>query len=158
MADGDDRVYDGGRFEAAFYRFRDALQDLLTIQPEDRVLDQYLAFRDAVFELLKSEAFRNELQMALRTFTTNSDFGYARNEQIVNILRLELEATARGAEVVRSLSTPEQKQSGLRRLLGRASTVNGSIKEVLEEVLRRYPLLRGGLIVFGELLDLFKGK
>ena len=43
-------------------------------------------------------------------------------------------------------------------IVGRASTDTGSVQDILEEILKRYPSLKGGLTVLRELFDLFKGE
>lgn len=144
-------------FEDAFFNFINSQERMLANKFGDRPLDQYIEFRDQVLTLLKSDNFRDELRRALRELTSNSDRGFERNEQIVNLLRLELEATARAADIVLAMERSKKRKSWLHKMFGRASTVNGSVKDVFDKILDGYPLLKGGIIVFGELLDIFKG-
>jgi len=48
------------RMENAWLKFVRNLRDVLVVQSDDRPLDQYLAFRDQVLELVESQDFLAE--------------------------------------------------------------------------------------------------
>jgi hypothetical protein len=144
--------------EVAWLDFVNNLSDLLAIQPDDRPLDQYLRFRDEVLALVKSDEFLQELKVnwpsgAGATVQPVPD----KSAIIANLVVLELDSSARAIEVAKTLpATDPERKEWFRKLLGRGSTVTGSVKDILEHVLSNHPLLKGGLTVFRELLDLFK--
>jgi hypothetical protein len=143
--------------EGAWLNFVHSLSDLLVIQPDDRPLDQYLRFRDEVLALVKSTDFLQDLKKSWPVEATTAK--PAIPLQIANLVLLELESSAKAAEVAKTLqATDAERKTWFRTLLGRGSTVTGSVADILEKVLSDYPLVKGGLIVFRELLDLFKGE
>jgi DNA-binding beta-propeller fold protein YncE len=75
-----------------------------------------------------------------------------------NLAILELESSAREMEIAKLLpaSESEQRKGWFRNALSRGSTVTRSVKDILEDFIKKYPLLKGGFTVFRELLDLFK--
>jgi hypothetical protein len=150
------------RIENAWLRFVRNLRDVLVVQSDDRPLDQYLTFRDETLALVESAEFLAELRAAWFDATGgDSPKAYppqAAQRKIVNLVILELESSAREAEIAKQLFTnePEQREASLRKAVGRGSTVTGSVKDIFEDFMKKNPLLKGGITVFRELLDLFK--
>lgn len=136
--------------QAAWITFAAAVQSLLSPQPDDRPLDQYLAFRDRVMALVQSDAFVNGLALPLRP---EAD---APLRLVDEALLAELQAFSRAAEVARTTEpTAPERKGWLRRLLGRAGTVAGSVKDLIENL---PPIVKGGITLLKELVDLFKGE
>jgi hypothetical protein len=136
---------------AAWLAFADSVAALLVPQPDDRPLDQYLVFRDHVLEMARSDAFLDALNAAWPVYTdgkVNVDIGTA--------LVLELSSFPRAVEVANKAATSDtEKQSWLRKLLGKASTVAGSVDDILETL----PKWAKAIIkLFREVVDLFHGK
>ena len=136
--------------QAAWISFAESVQSLLSPQPDDRPLDQYLAFRDRVMALVQSDAFVNGLAFPARPDADSS------LRLVDDALLAELQAFSRAAEVARTIEpTGPDRKEWLRRLLGRAGTVSGSVKDLLENL---PPMAKSGITLFKELVDLFKGR
>ena len=135
--------------QAAWITFVAALRSLVSPQPDDRPLDQYLALRDRVIALIESEAFVNGLAFPARA-APDADLG-----QADEALLMELTSFARSVEVALVVQEDEaERQKSVRRELGRAGTVVGSLKDLLGNL---PPLVKSGLTLVKELVDLFKG-
>jgi hypothetical protein len=150
---------DPTKFANAWKSFVEALEKLLRLPNEDRPLDQFYHFRDEVLTLVKSGDFGQELQKSLTDLTraaSNDPDQAKQTTRIVEVLLLELEASARAAEITLHAQDRDGKRSWVRRMLGRGSVATGSVKDILDDLLKQYPLLKGGLTLFGELLDIFK--
>jgi hypothetical protein len=142
---------DGERtpIQVAWINFAKSAQILFVPQIDDRPLDQYLSFRDAVFALVQSEKFLTEL---------NSAWVAPANQplpEIRNALLVELQAFPLAVEVAQKTGSDEEKKSWWTKMLGRASTATGSVKELLENL---PPNAKNVLTLFKELIDLFKGR
>lgn len=150
------------RIENAWLRFVRNVRDILVFQADDRPLDQYLAFRDEALALVESNEFLAELNNiwtdATAPGSTQLTPEQVSQRRVVNLAILELESSAREMEIAKLLPAiePEQRKGWFRKALGRGSTVTGSVKDILEDFIKKYPLLKGGFTVFRELLDLFK--
>lgn len=70
---------------------------------------------------------------------------------IRNILIIELQIFPRSVEVAKATEKPDEAKKGWKRMLGRASTIAGSVKDILGD----NPYVKGGLTLLGELLELF---
>jgi hypothetical protein len=139
--------------QIAWINFVKSVQALLVPQADDRPLDQYLSFRDAVVAFVQNERFLTELNTAWTP--QSNDTGLIGLEEIRNVLLLELQAFPLAVEVAKATEKPEEPKSRWRKMLGGASTVSGSVKDLPE----RLPwYARCGLTAFNELIDLFKGK
>ena len=134
--------------QAAWMTFAEAVQSLLGPQADDRPLDQYLAFRDRVMALVKSDAFVNGLVFPVRPDADPS------LQLVDDALLAELRAFARAAEVARAEEDTPAWKRWVNRLLGRAGTVSGSVKDLLEDL---PSIVKSGLTLFKEMIDLFKG-
>ncbi|HQY57231.1 MAG: hypothetical protein KA240_01640 [Nitrospira sp.] len=135
--------------QIAWINFVKSVTLLLVPQTDDRPLDQYLPFRDAVLNLVQSEKFLMEFNKGWTPPGESSE-----QAEIKQVFLLELEAFPRAVEVVQATTGPEESKASLKHWLGRASTVCGSAKD-LKEDLPWYA--KGGLTAFKELLDVFKG-
>jgi hypothetical protein len=150
------------RVENAWLGFVRSHRDGLVFDADDRPLDQYLALRDEVLALVESGEFLADLRAAWTEATvpevTSPTPAQITQRRIVNLAILELESSAREAEIAKQLasSEPEQRKGWLRKMLDRGSIVTGSVKDIFEDFMKKYPLLKGGLTAFRELLDLFK--
>lgn len=134
--------------QTAWLKFAMSVQSLLVPQVDDRPLDQYLAIRDAVLVLVQSNQFLAELNKGWSETLSATP-------EIKTALLLELEAFPRAVEVAQTIAKPEETKGWWRNMLGRASTVSGSVKDIVENL---PPYARHGLVLFKELIDLFKGK
>ena len=136
--------------QGAWIKFTDSTRLLLTPQSDDRPLDQFLQLRDSVFTLVQGPAFLTDLQSVWPAFTDQP------RKEVGDLLLMELEAFPRALEVANATATAESdKKKWFNRLLGRASTVTGSVGDILDNL---PPLAKGGIKLFTELLDLFKGS
>lgn len=137
-----------GRIRIAWLDFTKACKLLLIPQIDDRPLDQYLQFRDSVMELVTSEEFLLYLE---NNWFNNNQENY--DEKVRNTLLLELKAFAPAVEVATTTAAAHEKKPWWRSLLGRASTTVESIKDIVDD---SKTLLKGGLTLLKELLDIFK--
>jgi hypothetical protein len=68
---------------------------------------------------------------------------------------LELEAFPRAAEIAQTTAKPEEAKGWWRRVLGRASTTVGSVKDLSENL---PPYAKSALTLFKELIEIFRAK
>jgi hypothetical protein len=134
--------------QPAWLAFVKSVQILLVPQVDDRPLDQYLAFRDKVLELAQSEQFLANLNKRWGGFRDNP------KKEIGDALILELEAFPRAIEIAKAIEKPEDSKKWWKKLLGHASTVTGSMKDLLDAL---PPEAKMALTLLKELFDLFKG-
>jgi hypothetical protein len=151
--------------ENVWRKFVETMAHVLVMQPDDRPLDQYLAFRDEVLTLVTSNEFLTQLKAIWPVGETGGRAEKAVPDwekidtRIANLVLLEIESSARAAEVAKTAQgTDDERKERFNKILGRGSTVTGSVQDILKNILDKYPLLKGGLTVFRELLDIFKGK
>jgi hypothetical protein len=136
--------------QAAWINFTTSVRALFVVQPDDRPLDQYLEFRDKVISLIESPSFLAEIETAWAPLTDTPRL------QLGEALLVELRAFPRAMEVAKaSDATSDQSKGFLGRWLPRASTVAGSVEDLMEG-LPTYA--KGALTLFKELCSLFKGK
>jgi len=145
--------YERTEIQIAWIDFAKSVRVLLVPQTDDRPLDQYLAFRDAVFVVVQGEQFLNDLNSAWEPAPAN--FKNKLPPDIQKALLLELKAVPLEVEVAQKTGKQEEEKGWWRRVLGRASTVSGSVKDILENL---PPYAQNALTLFKELIDLFKGK
>ncbi len=138
--------------QIAWLNFVGSVQVLLVPQIDDRPLDQYLTFRDAVVALVQNEQFLSGLNLAWAAPVAQSDPTIA---EVRSVLLLELQAFPRAVEVAQATEKSEEGKGWMRKMLGRASTTCGSVKDLLGNL---PPYVKNGLTLFNELIDLFKGK
>lgn len=131
--------------QTAWINFVKSVRGLLVPQADDRPLDQYLEFRDAVLTIVEGEQFLADL---------NTGWGTAVDE-IRKALLLELRVFPRAVEVAQATTKVEERQGWLNKMLGRASTVSGSVKDLIDNL---PPYVKSALTLFNELVELFKGK
>lgn len=135
--------------QIAWANFAKSVQSLLVPQPDDRPLDQYLSFRDAVLDLVQSDRFLTALKDSWAPLTDEP------LTEIGNTLLMELQAFPRAVEVARATERPEEATGWWRRMLDRASTVSGSVQDLLANL---PPYAKNVLTLFKELIDLFKAR
>ena len=123
---------------------------LLVPRADDRGLDQYLQYRDIVLGLVQSEEFLASLNAGWPPNVLPTEI-----QSIENALILELEAFPRAVETVKSAEKPAEQEGWWSILLGRASTVSGSVDELMEN-LPWYA--KCSIKLFRELVDLWRGK
>lgn len=140
---------EGTPIQIAWINFVKNVQVLLVPQADDRPLDQYLSFRDAAIELVQNEQFLIELNAAWPPLTDHP------LTEIGDTLLLELQAFPRAVEVAQATEKPEEKKSWWKKMLDRASTGAGSVKDLLQNL---PPYAKSALTLFSELIELFKGK
>lgn len=141
--------------QGAWIAFVASLRQLLVVQPDDRPLDQYLAFRDTVLSLVEDQKFLDELQGAWPVVANMPpDFP---EREINDALLMELKAFPLAVEVVQATAknTDGPVWEQFKTWLGRGSTVTGSVKDLLDHL---PPWAKSVLTLLRELLDLFKGK
>lgn len=137
--------------QSAWLNFTNSVRPLLVPRPDDRPLDQYLAFRDAVLAEVQGQKFLDELKQAWGPFTDNDT-----KAEVGNILLMELKAFPLAMEVAQATEKPTEKSKGWwNRWLGRASVVTGSVKDIIDNL---PPYAKGMITLFKELIDLYKGK
>ncbi len=68
---------------------------------------------------------------------------------------MELQAFPLAVEVAEKTAKEEGKKGWWRKILGRASTTTGSVKDLSDNL---PPYAKGALTLFKELIDLFKGQ
>jgi hypothetical protein len=137
--------------QIAWINFTKSVQVLLGPQTDDRPLDQYLSFRDAVLTLVQNEQFLKGLNEAWESFTADTP----PLTEIRDALLLELQAFPLAVEVAKGTEKPEEAKGWRSKMLGQASMVSGSVKDLLQNL---PPYVKSGLTLFEELIDLFKGK
>jgi hypothetical protein len=136
--------------QVAWLGFTDSTRILLVPHATDRPLDQYLAFRDTVLTLVRSDAFLRDLQIGWKPFQDSPRL------EVGKALLMELEAFPRAVEVANTTAASDTEKKGwLSGLLGKASTVAGSVDDILDNL---PPLAKGGIKLFRELVEMFKGK
>lgn len=138
--------------QIAWINFVKSVKLLLLPQTDDRPLDQYLPFRDAVLNLVQNDQFLAELNA---TWAPPVKPDNPTPTEIHNALLLELQAFPLAVEVAQATSKPEETKSWYWRLLGRASIGVGSIKDILSNL---PPYAKHALTLYKELIDLFKEK
>ena len=114
--------------QIAWINYVNAVQTLLGPQIDDRSLYQFFGFRDAVLNLVNGEQFLTDLNTAWLSLSDHQPYA------IGNALLLELEAFPRAAEVVQATMKSEEGKGWWRTMLGRASTVSGSVKDLMENL------------------------
>ena len=135
---------------SAWNSFAQSTGALLVPMPDDRPLDQFLPFRDRVLMLVQSEAFLQALDAAWVPFANSP------NSEVSEALLMELRAFPLAAEVAKATaSTSAESRGWLNKLFGRASTVAGSVKDLVETL---PPWAKNAITLFKELVDVFKGK
>jgi hypothetical protein len=141
--------------QSAWIAFVGSLRQLLVVQPDDRPLDQYLAFRDTVLRLVENQKFLDELKAAWPV-VSNMPPDYP-EEEINNALLMELRAFPLAVEVAQATArnTDEPVWERFKTWLGRGSTITGSVKDLLDHL---PPWAKSVLTMLKELLDLFTGK
>lgn len=133
----------------AWVGFVKSVQIVLVPRSDDRPLDQFLEFRDAVISLVLDQKFLGNLDSAIDKFAA------AKDHELMNVLLLELQAFPRSVEVAKSLDKGDEQSIGWwDKLLGRASTITGSVKDVAE----KNPYAKAATTLFKEAIDIYRGK
>ena len=133
--------------QEAWVNFVKSVQLILILREDDRPLDQFLEFRDAVIPLVLDQRFLDDLDSSLDKFASG-------RLQFANALILELKAFPRSVDVAKSTDGVDGKSSGwLGKLLGRASTITGSVQDAAES----NPYAKGAIGFFKEAIDIFRG-
>jgi hypothetical protein len=135
--------------QGAWIKFVGSVRLLLVPQPDDRPLDHFLPFRDAVLILVQNEQFLTELNAALQKSSNIKGL-----TEVHNALLLELQAFSLAAEVAQTTGKPEEAKGWWKTMLDRASTVTGSVKDLVEKL----PYVKSALTLFMELIEIFKGR
>ena len=136
--------------QSVWMGYTNSVRILLVPIPDDRPMDQYLAFRDKVILMVQDQKFLNELQQAWPSITD------APKTEIGEALLMELKAFPLALEVAKATEKDTREFKGwFGRWLGRASTVTGSVKDLVDN-LPAYA--KGAITLFKELIDLFRGK
>lgn len=148
--------------QAKWLEFLDATFPLFVPDLDDSGLYQYLQFRDNLFALLKSDAFLNALGEAWTIPTQNTEKGSNlitsdQMQQVLNLALLEVQAITNGLRAESAPAEKEKKKGWLRKWLGRAGSVAGSLKE-LPEKLKLPWYAESGLIAFKELVEAFEKR
>lgn len=123
---------------------------LLKPQDDDRPLDQYLEYRDKVFALVQNESFLAELDKSWPVFTDYPMVG------VGEALLMELNSFPRAVDVAEiTESTGKPSKGWHKKWLSRASTVTGSVKDILDSL---PDWAKNTITLFNELIDLFKSN
>jgi hypothetical protein len=143
--------------------FSNGVRSLLVPQTDDRPLDQYLGFRDKVMELVQNREFLNAINQVWNgQFASPPSIDPAQQEAL-DTLVMELKAFTLALEVAQATEKTEDSKRWWSKLLGRASTTVGSVKDVLDKLLPEMPWylkssVTCGLTLFKELIDIFRAK
>jgi hypothetical protein len=131
--------------------FSKGVESKLVPQPDDRPLDQYLEFRNAVLRLVQDPKFRD----ALHKEWTAKFYNFPENHDALNALVMELKAFPRAQDVFHTTGKPEESKEGWRKLLGRASVTIKSVRDMLDGL----PWwAKNSLTLFKELVDIFRAR
>lgn len=137
-------------FEAHLLRFIEAAEPLLAVQPNDYVGAQYIGFRNAALDAVKSPEVLSDTTAAWEKL--HSDEATSR---AAHLLMMELSAFSAAAEVAEKTSQePAPTPSLKKRLLGIGGTIVGSLTDVLKLSDRA----KAAWKIFGELLSIFRGE
>lgn len=136
--------------QTSWLNFVKSVKTMLAPQIDDRPLDQYLSFRDEVLSLVQSERFLMELNTEWIPPNDFADLG-----EIKRILQIELDTFPRMVEVAQSVGNPDEAKGWWKKMLGQASTVSGSVQDIVTNL---PPYAKNALTLFKELIELFKGK
>ena len=101
--------------------------DLLAPQPDDRPLDQYLAFRDRTINIVLSSKFLDAIDKAWPSAAQEHEV-----QDILDGLLLELQAFPLSVQVLMATSKPEEAKSLWSKVASRGSTTCGSVKDLLD--------------------------
>jgi len=142
--------------KAPWLGFTKSLRVLLVVQPDDRLLDQYIPLRDHVLMLVESQDFLRELHSAWATAFVSGNYFVPGSELIGDAIRMELQSFSQASEVAQATQVPDVASKERKKLIGRGSTTVGSIKDLLEQIGDMNLFLKGGLTLLKELLDFFK--
>ncbi|MBK9316768.1 MAG: hypothetical protein IPM55_21360 [Acidobacteria bacterium] len=140
--------------QIAWIKYVKSVQILLVPQVDDRPFDQYLAFRDSVLALVLSQRFLKELNEGWGLPDTTLPETTSPTE-IRQVLLQEIQAFPLAVEVAQATQKPEESKAWWSKMLSRASTVSGSVKDIVDNL---PPYAKHSLTLFKELIDLFKGK
>jgi hypothetical protein len=140
--------------QIAWEEFVKASRVLLVSQIDDRPLDQFFPFRDAVLARVVKEDFLTALDDAWKENSNNKDQKGEKLEfETRNLLLLELQAFPRVIELTQTIQKPEEAKGWWKKMLSRVSTVTGSIKDIVQNL---PPWAKNALTLLKELFDLFK--
>jgi hypothetical protein len=136
-------------FRLAWMRFTDSVKPLLVAVPDDRPLDQFLPFREKVYSIIQGKEFLEELDKSWIVYT---DYPLHETGQA---LLMEMNAFTFAAEVAKETEPLEEttKKTWMGRLLGKASVVTGSVKDIISDL---PPMVKNGITLFKEAIDIFK--
>lgn len=135
--------------QLVWMNFVKSAQPLFVAQADDRPADQFLPFRDKVFAIILSDNFLKDLDDAWKPHT---DYPLM---EIGNALLEEMKAFSLSMEVAQASAEPRDKERWWKKMPGRASTVAGSVKEIVGNL---PPNAKHALTLFKELIELFTGK
>lgn len=151
--------------QSAWLGYTESLRPLLVPIEDDRPLDQFLQLRDDTLALVESGNFLVGLSQAESAISSDKPTKTASTriadpsnqlEPVGNLLLQELRAFTQAIKLAQSQDkTGRESRSWIPKWLDRAKTVSDSVKDLLENA---PPLVKGGLTVLGELLDLFKAR
>jgi hypothetical protein len=137
--------------QIAWINYVSSVKLLLGPQINDRPLDQFLTFRDNVYAIVLDRRFLDELR--------EGSYRPSNMPEIQDALLLELQSFSRAVEIAKmeenQSKSKKQRTDLMQKLLGRASTVTGSVSDIFENL---PPLAKNGLTLFKELIDLFRGR
>ena len=146
--------------QSAWLGYTESLRPLLVPIEDDRPLDQFLQFRVDTLALVESGNFLVGLSQAESAISSDKPTKTAEPpnqlKPIGNLLLQKLRAFTQAIKLAQSQDkTGRESKSWIPKWLDRAKTVSDSVKDLLENA---PPLVKGGLTVLGELLDLFKAR
>lgn len=145
MANGSDVT----PIEQSWLRFVDAAVVVMGPHRGGRPLDQFLPFRDEVLVIVKSEAFLMGLRSAWPVYTNGHRIA------VGSALLRELDAFPRAVEVVEKTVRRKRWQRWWDKLADKASTVAGSVDDVIDGL---DPVTKAGIKLFREAVELLRDK
>ncbi|NWF35770.1 hypothetical protein [Mariprofundus sp. KV] len=134
-------------FGVAWLAFVKSAESLLELRSKQhRHLKEFDGFQQAVLKIVRDKKFVSDLSEGW------IDLKGKESEDVANALLLEVELFPKAAAVA-AQGSPKRLPGWVRRLLGGASTVAGSVKDILEDLA---PYTKNGITLFKELMDISK--
>ncbi|MFZ4427167.1 MAG: hypothetical protein ACOYOO_08415 [Saprospiraceae bacterium] len=139
-------------FKKVWEQFCRDLRFLLVTRKNNRMLDQFLDLKNRVLDRVEGEEFKTSLVNAYNNLNKEDP-----PKEVRESLLLEIASFSRAKEIAVSVGDTSNKKRWWKKwgnwLLGKASVVTGSVKDIVGDNSN----LKSTLILLGEVIDIFKG-
>ena len=139
-------------FKKVWEQFCRDLRFLLVTRKNNRMLDQFLDLKNRVLDRVEGEEFKTSLVSAYNLNKADAP------KEVRESLLLEIASFSRAKEIAVSVGDTSNKKRWWKKwgnwLLGKASVVTGSVKDIVGDNSN----LKSTLILLGEVIDIFKGE